>query len=70
MSKTVTKTAAKKTAAKPKQAGTVERVKVRILVTGEYDTGTTSFVLGAGAKVLLPKATAERHAKDGKVALL
>lgn len=69
MSKTATKTAAKK-AAKPKQAGTVERVNVRILKTGEYHTGTTSFVLAAGAKVILPKASAERHAEKGSVAIL
>jgi len=69
MSKTATKTAAKK-AAKPKQAGTVERVNVRILKTGEYHTGTTSFVLAKGKRCLLPKTTAEAHAKKGNVAIL
>jgi hypothetical protein len=65
---TKTKTAAKKKAA-PK-TNEPERVKVRVLVSGEYDTGTTSWTLAKGSKVLLPKASAERHAEAGKVVIL
>ena len=68
MSKTAT--AAKKKAAPKTDKAEPERVKVRILVSGEYDTGTTSFTLGKGAKVLLPKAVAERHAEQKNLVIL
>lgn len=65
-----TKTAAKTKVAKKIDKTEPERVKVRVLVAGEFDTGTSSFTLGKGAKVLLPKAVAERHAKEKNVVIL
>lgn len=68
---TKTKTAAKtKAAPKTKQAAPVERVKVRIELSGEYDTGSTIWTLAAGKVVELPLKNAERHAKDGRVTIL
>lgn len=64
------KTAAKTKVAKKTDKTEPERVKVRILVSGEYDTGTTSFHLGKGAKVLLPKTTAEIHEEKKNLVIL
>lgn len=55
------KTAAKTKVAKKTDKTEPERVNVRILVSGEYHTGTTSFTFAKGAKASLPKATAETH---------
>lgn len=70
MSKTAKKTAAKTEAAPSKKAEDIVRIPVRIEVTGEYHTGTTTWTLAKGAKVTLPKENAERHAEAGRVTIL
>jgi hypothetical protein len=47
-----------------------ERVQVRILQSGEYSTGTTSFTFGAGKKVALLKSTARNLAEAGRVQII
>jgi Tfp pilus assembly protein PilO len=70
MSKTAKKTAAKTEAAPKTKAEDIVRIPVRVEVTGEYHTGSTSFTLAKGVKVLLPKDSAERHAEAGRVTIL
>jgi len=68
MSKTAT--AAKKKAAPKTDKTEPERVYVRILVAGEYHTGTTTWHLGKGAKASLPKASAEAHEAKKNLVIL
>ena len=63
-------TAAKTKVAKKTEKTEPERVKVRILVSGEYDTGTTSFTFAKGAKATLPKATAKAHEEKKNLVIL
>jgi hypothetical protein len=46
------------------------RVQVRILQSGEYSTGTTTFTFGAGKKVALLKSTARNLAEAGRVQII
>ena len=62
------KTAAEKPAEVSNDSG--ERIHVRILESGEYNTGSTSFTFGSGKKVSLPKTSAKTLAEAGRVLIL